>query len=318
MAPRDFAPTAPKPYDFVPIEPLTPQDRQHPRGHECYHPGTLNGLLEATLIVATPLHIASGDIRLRSDSRTPLVRALTRVNDIPCIPASTLKGVIRTVVESISRSCVRITHARNDQLPPGAAGCKRKESLCLACRMFGSLGFEGHVRFDDALLTEGKPAIARMPALYAPRSRTAAYFPGSTVRGRKFYKHGRTVVNSQTPVEIIRPESQLFMTLRFDNLSPGELGVLLTALGLGEPSLVLKLGGGKPACYGSFLVRIATLRIWDNPQQLYGAYDDAEHSAFEMQPCLEAARDLILKTNLEKLAQIWKYDMGRICPEGNY
>jgi len=318
MAPRDYTPTAPKPYDFVSIEPLREGDRQRPKGHERYHPDTVSGLLEAALIVATPLHVASGDIHLRPDNRTPLVRALARVNDVPCIPASTVKGLVRSVVESITHSCVRITRARNEQLPPGAAGCKRKENLCLACRMFGSLGFEGHVRFDDALLTEGKPAIARMPALYAPRSRTGAYFSGRDVKGRKFYKHGRTVVDSQTPVEIIRPESRLSLTLRFDNLSVGELGVLLTALGVGEPPLMLKLGGGKPACYGSFLVQAQALRVWENPQQLYGAYDDAEHSALEAQTCFEAARELIVKRNLEKLAQIWEYDMGRTCPEGNY
>jgi hypothetical protein len=317
MARGRYGPQAPKPYDFVEIEPLSPDDRQSPKGHERYHPDTVSGRLEATLIVATPLHVSSGRMRMRKGQQPPLVKELTRVNDQPCIPASTLKGVVRSVVEAITRSCVRITRARSNQLPRGAAECRDKENLCLACRMFGALGFEGHVRFGDAVLREGSVGITRMPALYAPRTRTRAYYAGNEVKGRKFYKHGQPVTQANTPVEVLTPESRLTLTIRFQNLAPAELGVLLTALGLGDLQLVLKLGGGKPACYGSAIVTLSALRIWSNPQQLYADYDSLCVSQ-SPDDYVHAAADILLADQLQHLAEIWTYDDSRQCPEGNY
>jgi len=317
MSPRGYEPPAPKPYGFVEIEPLEHEDRRHPAGHDRYQPDTVSGRLEATLVVATPLHVSSGRFKMRRGKEPPLVKELTRVNGQPCVPASTLKGVVRSVVEAITRSCVRISRARTDQLPRGVAACRDKENLCLACRMFGALGFEGHVRFDDAVLREGQLGIARMPALYAPRGRTRAYFVGAKVKGRKFYKHGRPVTQADTPVEVLMPESQLGLTVRFENLSPGEVGVLLTALGLGEPQLVLKFGGGKPACYGSAVVRLDELQVWGNARKLYADYD-VERQARSLNEYLQDATDLLLADQLESLAEIWKYDVSRQCPEGNY
>jgi len=317
MGRRDYGPRAPKPYDFVEIEPLGPDDRQHPAGHERYQPGTVSGRLEATLIVATPLHVSSGRVRMRTGKQPPLVREITRVNGQPCVPASTLKGVVRSVVEAITRSCVRITRVRTGQLPRGAASCRDKDNLCLACRMFGAMGFEGHVRFGDAVLDEGNVSIARMPALYAPRTRTRTYFSGSEVKGRKFYKHGRPVIQSNTPVEVLTPKSRLKITIRFQNIASPELGVLLTALGLGDPQIVLKLGGGKPVCYGSAIVRLDALHVWSNPQRLYAGYD-SPYVSQSPDNYLRAAADVLLASQLQHLAEIWKYNDSRQCPEGNY
>ena len=124
MARRNYGPQAPKPYGFVDIEPLEKKDRRFPQGHERYQPGTVSGRIEATLIVATPLHVSSGQIRLREGREPPLVREITRVDDAPCIPASTLKGVVRSVAEAITKSCVRISRVRRHQLPSGAAQCQ--------------------------------------------------------------------------------------------------------------------------------------------------------------------------------------------------
>ncbi len=319
MGQRNYGPRAPRPYEFVEIEPLSPSDRRPPQGHEQYHADTVSGRLEATLIVATPLHVSSGRFKMRRGKEPPLVKELTRVNGQPCIPASTLKGVVRSVVEAITHSCVRVTRASTAQLPRGAAPCRDKDNLCLACRMFGAMGFEGHVRFDDAVLhrDKGRLSIARMPALYAPRKRAGAYFSGGKVQGRKFYQHGQTVTQANTPVEVLLPESQLSFTVRFENLTPGELGVLLTALGMGERELVLKLGGGKPACYGSALISLNNLQVWENARALYADYD-IKRVAKSPDDYLKDAVNLILSDQLRRLAEIWTYDMSRQCPEGNY
>ncbi|HUX76064.1 MAG TPA: RAMP superfamily CRISPR-associated protein [Anaerolineae bacterium] len=327
MGRRDYGPRVPKPYDFVDIEPLGPDDRQHPAGHERYHPGTVSGRLEATLIVATPLHVSSGRVKMRKGKQPPLVREMTRVNGQLCVPASTLKGVVRSVVEAITRSCLRITDAhmrrgkwkRYDvRYPEGTRGCSDPKRLCIACRMFGALGFEGHIRFDDAVLRAGSLAIASMPALWEPAKKGAGpYLKGRYPTGRKFYKHGQSITHADTPVEVIVPESQLLFSVQFDSLTPGEVGVLLTALGLGEPQLVLKLGGGKPVCYGSAIVRQDDLKVWNDAQDLYADYD-VKRIVRSTDEYLEEASNLLLSDQLQQLAEIWAYDMGRRCPEGNY
>ena len=312
---------------FVPIEPLGPEDRQPPLGHERYHPDAVSGRLDLTLIVATPLHVSSGRVRLRRGEHPPLVREMTRVNGKPCIPASTLKGVVRSVVEAITRSCVRVTdvHSKKGkwqkygvQYPSGTQGCKNPENLCLACRMFGALGFEGHIRFSDAVLTSGSLGIARMPPLWEPARKGAApYMRGKHPMGRKFYRHGQPATQANTPVEILTPKSQLSFSVRFENLTPAEVGVLLTALGLGKPALVLKIGGGKTACYGSAFVQLDDLQIWDDVRLAYADYD-VKRQARSADRYLQAATELLLVDHLETLAEIWKYDTARRCPEGDY
>jgi hypothetical protein len=327
MSPRDYGPAAPKPYGFVKIEPLEAKDRQKPIGHDRYDANAVSGQLEATLIVATPLHVSSGQVKMRPGKEPPLVREMTRVNGKPCIPASTLKGVVRSVVEAITRSCLRITDAHrrrgkwrryNVKYPAGTRHCSDPEHLCTACRMFGSLGFEGHVRFDDATQTDGSLAIVRMPALWEPAKKGAGpYLEGQYPTGRKFYKHGQPVTEADTPVEAIMPQSQMKLLVRFENLARSEVGILLTGLGLGEPQLVLKLGGGKPACYGSAIVSLKDLQIWGNTSELYASYGIDLHARPLDQYLLEA-EPFLLRDRLEDLAAIWKYDVGRQCPEGNY
>jgi hypothetical protein len=318
---RDGPPPAPKPFGFVKISPLERKDREHPAGHDRYQKERSSGAIEATLVVATPLHVGSGGLQMTNNDQVPLVRAITRVQDRPAIPASTLKGLIRSTVEAISRSCVRITRARRNQLPQGATPCRNKENLCVACRMFGALGYQGLVRFSDAILSEGQSvAVARMPSLFSPRSRTGVYYGGNNeVKGRKIYHHGRTVTDANTPVEVLRPESTLPFQVQFDNLSDAEIGLLLMGMGLGEPELILKVGGGKPACYGSVMVRLESFQVWGNAKQLYDSYDveadQAEPAAF-----LKVAEKegLILPDQLKRLTELLAYDLDRECPSGNY
>lgn len=321
MASGRYGRKSTKPYGFVDIEPLEPGDREHPIGHDRYHPETVNGQLKAALLVATPLHVASGRIGIREGNK--LVKEFTRVNGEPCIPASTIKGIVRSVVEAITRSCIRIVSSGKwrryrVKYPEGTKGCKDPRNLCLACRMFGSLGFEGHVRFDDAVLSEGSLAVADMPALWEPAKRGAdPYLKGRYPKGRKFYKHGQPVTWSDTPVEVLMPESRLGLVIRFDNLKPGELGVLLTALGLGEAEFLLKLGGGKPACYGSVLARVDSLQVWEEASSLYTDYD-IERASQSPDRFLQKASSLLLSDQIQQLVELWEYDQSRQCPEGNY
>ena len=255
----------PKPYKFVEIAALRREDRQAPHGHERYHPGTATGTLQGVLVAKTPVHVWSGEIEPTGRMDHPLVKAHVRCNGRPVVPGASLKGAVRSIVEAITRSCVRATRADLRQLPSGAAACRQPDQLCVACRMFGSMGFQGNVRFSDALLRpDWQPEIVTIPQLFAPRNREKVYYRDQQVVGRKFYMHGRPAFGD-TPIEVCPVGAELAFTLQFENLTDGELGTLLIALGQGDgkqaPKFSPKLGGGKPVCYGSVEVRVDALRV---------------------------------------------------------
>jgi CRISPR/Cas system CSM-associated protein Csm3 (group 7 of RAMP superfamily) len=319
MARQSYEPAAPKPYGFVRVDPLRDEDREHPAGHHRYKDGAVSGTLRGEIHVLSPVHVASGTLEMQADPESPLYKAHVRSGGRVVIPGSTLKGAVRSVVEAISASCVRITRVRRDQLPRGAEGCRSEKKLCVACRMFGSLGYQGQVRFTDALLRqEYRTALTYMPSLYAPRTRAGGvYVERGQIKGRKFYHHGQPAMGN-VPVEVCPTGSDLDFTLHFDNLAPAEVGLLLTALGLGDPPLVLKLGGGKPTCYGSMRVNLSGLEIFENMRTAYADYDLSKAASSDPADYLSAARELIRSKQLRELAELLKVDTGRQCPDGNY
>jgi len=315
MARGRFEPTEPKPYGFVPL-PEGHVERKKPAGHATYQDGTVSGMLHGVLVAHTPIHVASGQLEMKDDPRYPLVKAHVRSAGRPVVPGSSLKGCIRSIVEAITSSCVRITRARRDQLPRQVQGCFRKEELCLACRMFGSLGYQGLVRFSDAVLTEGETEISIAPSLYAPRGRERRYYRGGKVAGRKFYHHGKPATGD-VPLEVCPVDSRLEFTLHFDNLRPAELGILLLALGQGEPRLYPKLGGAKPACRGSVAVEVTGLEVFEDPRTAYASYG-LKAAPVDVGQYLDAAEPVVLPEQLRQLASILRFQAERQCPAGNY
>jgi CRISPR/Cas system CSM-associated protein Csm3 (group 7 of RAMP superfamily) len=315
MAHGRFEPTEPKPYDFVTL-PEGHIERKEPAGHAEYRGGTVSGVLRGVLVARTPIHVASGQLEMTDDPRYPLVKAHVRSAGRPVVPGSSLKGCIRSIVEAITPSCVRITRARRDQLPREVRGCSRKESLCLACRMFGSLGYQGLVRFSDAVLTGGETEISAAPTLYMPRKREGLYYRGQMVFGRKFYHHGQPAAGD-VPLEVCPEGSRLEFTLQFDNRKSAELGVLLLAVGQGQPQLYPKLGGAKPVCRGSAAVEVTELEVFEDPHAAYASYG-LEAKPVDIGQYLEAAKSVVLSKQLEQLASILRFQTGRQCPAENY
>ena len=304
-----------KPYRFVSLS-SEPIKREFPAGHDDYEENKVTGMLRGVITALTPVHVASGQIEL-TGREPPLVKAHVRSRGRPIIPGSSLKGAIRSIVEAISPSCIRITRARSNRVPFGLRGCTDKENLCVACRMFGSLGYQGQVRFSDAVLRDGfQTVILKVPPFYAPRPRERLYYEGGLVKGRKFYRHGQ-VATGNVPVEACPEGSEFDFTVHFDNLTEAELGLLLIALGQGEPPLILKLGGAKPACFGSVRITLSEMRIIDDARAACADYDAASVEA-DPAPYLEAAQELVLTQQLQELAEILKYPSEWECPKGTY
>ncbi len=304
----------PKPYAFVPLPrgvTVAP-----PAGHGRFRHQA--GVLHLTLLARSPVHVASGLLEQTRDRRYPLVKAHFRVASRPVIPATSLKGCVRAIVEAISPSAV--TGARRDQVPPQYQPSRPQDGLDPAQRIFGALGYQGHAAFSDAALEQGNTVIVPTPQLFTPRRQaTATYYNGSMPKGRKFYMHG-ALAEGDLPLEACPIGSRFGCRLQFDNLTAGELGLLLLALGLGEPRLWPKLGGAKPACLGTVEVAEARLELRDL-RTAYTDFDSAPAAAADLAPFLAAARDegLLLEPQLRQLAEVLRWPReDRECPDRSY
>lgn len=309
-------PPAPKPYTLIDFPSDARVERQMPIGHDAFRENLLSGWIELELEALTPVHVATGLLKLVQGKRTPMVRELVRVNGTPVIPGSSLKGCARAIVESISSSCVRATRSRD--LPAGLEACSDKERLCVACRIFGAMDFQGLIRFSDFRLVEGVVDIAEVPQLFQPRPREELYFRGRFVRGRKFYMHGADQAHGDGPIEVCRGGSRFGGRLDVTNLSAAQLGLVLTGLGL-NPQYAFrpKLGGAKPACYGSIQPRIVSVNV-ASPQQDYLHWDRPLDTTADPEQLIAAARSLILEPQLAAVAETLRWPNERECPGGNY
>ncbi len=318
-----------KPYDFVPIAPMV---KRQTVGHEQVRgEGYNTGHLTYQIQTLSYLFVAGGSYML-ADNVPPheaVVRDFYRIQGKPAIPGSTLKGVVRTVVETISPSCLTVTRLNPNQIPHRPKSPKDRcqpEQACPACSMFGRLNRMSKVTFTDAKLARGKLQHYRLPALFSPRERVARhiYQAGGKVSGRKFYYHGKPREDErQPPVEALPPKSLLRGEIHFENLTDAELGLLILALGL-DTSFTLKLGGGKPVCLGSIQVQPGELALVTAADFLHAEPVSAPLSGEAMVKVmadkLRAAyrQKLILNDQLTKLREIWRYPNDRNCPSGMY
>lgn len=313
MTYRDRPEPAPKPYTFVDL----PNDRiprNTPIGHDTFHADRVTGRLHLQLEALAPIHVASGLLRKINDQ--PIVREFVRVDGVPVIPGSSFKGCIRSITEAISPSCVRVTRMR--EVPRELQGCRSKEHLCVACQMFGAQDYMGLVRFCDLRLTDGKTEIAATPQLYRPRPDVGPYMRGRSMRGRKIYMHGAKQARGDTPTEVCAVGSRFKGILDFTNLTPAQLGLLLVALGCHDQyPLRPKLGGMKPACYGTVVVHLDRLELMA-AQQRFLDWNETGNETVDPQRFLAAATDLVLAPQIAQVVEALRWPNERDCVSGVY
>ena len=317
---RQFQQPAPKPFAFMPLPNRV--NRQRPTGHDLYNAECTTGQIQGTIEALSPIHIGSGIIDLGQD--VELIKTAVRTSGNVVIPGSSLKGAIRSVVEAISESCVcKVSGRIRRAVPRDFAECRQKERLCVACRMFGAMGFQGNVAVQDAPQIEGEIVTKLVPELYAP----GRYQHGMRdIPGRKFYMHGQ-VASGETPVEACEVGSKFRFVVQIDNLRQAEWGLLFTALGH-HPNhpFKIKIGGAKPVCFGSIDFQLERIQIEAQTRDQYLDWDVKPESAKTGEQletwkheCITQATDSLIKQNLlTDLAHILRYPNDRNCPSGLY
>lgn len=270
----------PKPYQLVPFPAGQPQRKKgvgQDRVREKEEGKNLfSGWLDIELLTLRPLQVATGItdfVRTASGERLAQAQASikhiaadpSRVIQSPVLPGSSLKGAIRSLVEVLSPSCVRIVGGLvRSARPMHLTACTDAKNLCPACRLFGTQDYKGQVSIGDAMLPLGSLAVLGTPLLWTPaRSRGRGLPPRyldsrGKAKGSKVYEHRQTASGAD-PRVVVRPHVSTPTRLSLTNLSGAELGLLVAALGNHpQHSFPIKIGAGKPVGMGSVEVRIKT------------------------------------------------------------
>lgn len=350
----------PKPYDFVPLPPER-SGNQFPSAtghHTVLGSGAenlLSGQLQAQIVAEAPLIVASGrvttvdallqhgDVAPESVGDDTIVLEHVRSRGKRIIPGTSLKGVIRSVVEAITHTGatftpvhrdrtrrssgreVLVTDIRNRSEQPGFSRSAAPPLLSLSARLFGITsgrnGYQGHVSISDAPQAKGGGSLFRRLPLYSPQADYSQSLPELTTRweryftdqrrtgfrGRKFYRAGkpREVEPPYNALEVCDPGSTFTFGLRFERITPADLGILLLALGAGGEIPRLALGGGKPLALGTIRFEGITVSLV-RPERYLDFEASGEATVTDFDPYLAAARssDDLFKDGLSALGEI--------------
>ena len=232
-----------RPYDeyYSFLDTISPKSESLPQYAHHDHLEGLRGRMKLEIQAISPVFVGTGEYEVDSQG---IYQPFARTGERLVIPGTTIKGVVRTYAEALSPSC------------EGGRCDVSKGRVCIACRIFGALGFQGRVTFCD---TEGLDPNKVKLRKYTMSVR----WSGRRRDGRRFYYHNKPtsqiLVNSKTGkplpeerVEVVPKGTRFTSELIFENLSNEEMGLLLLAMGLSPKyRFDLKLGGGKNRRLGS-------------------------------------------------------------------
>jgi len=324
------------PYGFVRLGPAA--QRVAATRHDQFQ--GLSGRMRCRLTALTHLFIPeTQEVRKEKHQQLSLLRS---ADDLPQLPGSSLKGVIRSVAEAISGSCLTLPVGKGGEIeyrgrppvtyriPRGFEHCRDADHLCPACRIFGSLSggnpFLGKIGLGDAVALEPfEIEIMTIEALMEPKPRHRVWYEDPQqqgfLRGRKFYYHRplgprRSAVKNEynKTIEAVNPGAIFEFEVDYTNLTEAELALLVFTLTL-EPDMAYKVGMGKPVGLGSARIEIVGWEQLDRQvhyrqfgsgiMTLAGEALSTEIARWQNRYHQEYAH---WKDSLADLRRIWKWD----------
>lgn len=319
------------PYEFVPIDWNKPPVRKPASPHDRF--SGLSGKIEGMITAKTPVFIFDSP-RKKGGAES----FITNQQGQHIIPGSSLKGLFRSLVETVGNGCFLFFDGRykdrdinevidySGELPDDFKKCQTK-NLCIACRMFGAMHSSdmlslGHVSFNDAVeVNICQHEAVYTIALMGPKPRHEAFYlnPQQWIAGRKFYFHQTSGIapapQEETGYnEYITPVdtgSQFAFSLQFTNLETLELKTLLYVLAL-EPDMCHKIGYGKPAGFGSVRFEITKLTLIDYASRYTNNQGTHTNEGEELEDYLSEQKrmftDDTTSSTLNALRRIWRWD----------
>lgn len=289
------------PYNFVPL--LNKMDRSagYPKRHRFYE-NRFSGVLTCSLEALSPLisidhqkyvsytlkDIDGTNLKIKKGNRKgeqykdiKVFKFLRNNQGTPILQGASIKGLIRSVYEAITDSCLTLatTDGYADLRAYHNKKCADFGKLCPACRLFGTIEgdnihCQGRVSPSDALLVEKaelSPQRYFLKELSSPKPQHHATYgkegiQNSSIAGRKFYYHHGvnpdfSVAEHQSNDRSIAIDeyapvgSKFSFQVRVENLDKDEFGKLLLAIELYK-GLGHKIGIGKAIGLGSCCITI--------------------------------------------------------------
>lgn len=286
------------PYDFARIDWNRPPERRKPVWHhqllgqetrQLY-----SGSIDVDVFAETPIFV-SNPRSVPSDPKKP-AQSMQNKRGEYIIPGSSLKGMLRTVVETLGNGCLTLfdgdyergkVNYRRD-VPQPFLHCESNIHLCIACRTFGMLKeraggvFLGKVNIGDAVayadsIYTYEPMYTAV--LVEPKPRHEAFYLDESHRyiaGRKFYfhhpadlkplsKNGLKLFSGRPANRFIQPldyDTRFHFRVDFTGLEEDEFSALLLAIAL-EEKMRHKIGYGKPLGLGSVYLQPTALTLVD-------------------------------------------------------
>lgn len=273
------------PYDFVPLEGMPTYVERPVHDRDAGLSGTLSFALEAL----TPICINQNP----GEPGREQVYAFAHLGGQPCVPATSLKGMLRSIHEIVTNSTLGLLKSAGrggvyrSRVPegylPGGAGTRLTATEALFGMVGGSgdqsVGYAGRLLIEDLPVggSTSRERVAR-PRGGMPKPEHESFYTLPTgkrsILGRKLYYHQhdyrevmriyaqeRAKATEMRVLEAVPARAVLDRgRIRFLNLHEEELAALLYALEL-EDGLAHKLGYGKPLGLGSVRIRVTRLDI---------------------------------------------------------
>jgi hypothetical protein len=292
------------PYDFVPLDTNYSPERRRPVWHNVLsstdgQAGRLySGYLYLYIVTETPLFIRDGNA---PEDPKAVKKHIRNKDGWQIIPGTSLKGLLRSVVETLCRGCLTIfnkpreyTKSIEQLVPPKFLHCQHNDSLCIACRLFGMMPSEqrnaqvflGKVNVGDAVVYEDTLQFydrIYTAVLDTPKPRHTAFYRNKQgyIAGRKFYFHhdgepltaDRLLEIRNKPgeyrnqyIEPLDSDVEFSARIDFSNLEADEFAALMLATTLRYQrkwDMRHKIGYGKPIGLGSIGVSVSRLCLVD-------------------------------------------------------
>lgn len=309
-----------KPYQFVPLNREVDGYRERVRDRSLLDKKLYHGKLILRGKTLTSLLVLSGQLTLQKGQ---VVKGLVTNQGCPILPGSSLKGVVRSVYESVSYSCIKqpnIKHIDSKKyLPQANQNPCSGRSVCTTCQVFGYVGDKTNVakslvNFNDFKL-EGEPeewvSVEKIPDLYEPLREAKAlvkYLDNDEFFQRKFYSHGIPQTHKGKQYQIIKAGATFTGGIYFQNLNDVELGRLAFSFGVGKLPFAIKVGYAKPAFFGSIQFELAQVQ----PYKIFGyqAKSLTKEDIYRLSGSF-AQGDEFNQEQQEKIAKIFNYETNK-------
>jgi len=323
------------PYDFVQVDWKIFPKRKEPLWHHrltaVNNAQLYAGRIEVEIEAETPIFLP--DTRANANDPTRAIPFMKQKNgDQYILPGSSLKGVLRELVETLGNGCFTLLD-RNyiDLVPYKFRQCNTHNELCIVCRTFGMMGrgsraqmFLGKVNISDALsvhVVEHEPKYTQ--ALMNPKPHHEAFYLDPSrqrIAGRKYYFHHAEpdfALGRQTYNRFIHPlnkGTRFQFHIDFTNLEAEEFAVLLLAIRL-EPDMRHKIGYGKPMGLGTVCFEPTGLTLVDYARRY--TVEEVRNRGSEAGPLEGASLQAFIDAHIQKytasfLSHIAMTDLRRI------